>query len=280
MPRALWRGAISFGLVYVPVELHSAARENTLPLHMLDSRDFAPVGYQHINKQTGKEVDWKHIVKGYEYKKAEFVALTDADFKHANVKASETIEIDTFCEASEIASIYYDKPYYLAPTKGAGKVYSLLRQTLEATGKVAVATFVMHQRERLCVVAPQAGVLVLQTLRFEDEVLKPADINAEGKVTPAELSMARTLVAQMTGKFIPGKFKDTYHADLRRRVEEKIKNKETHSLDVEMPESGPRPTAQVIDLMEALRASLGKKKLGANYRGAAVKTRKRVGTRT
>jgi DNA end-binding protein Ku len=244
---------------------------------MLDSRDFAPVGYQHINKRTGKEVDWKHIVKGYEYKKADFVALSDADFKHANVKASETIEIDTFCEASEIASIYDDKPYYLAPAKGGGKGYSLLRQTLEATGKVAVATFVMHQRQHLCVVAPQARILVLQTLRFEDEVLKPTGINVEGKVTATELSMAKSLVLQMTGKFIPGKFKDTYHADLRRRVAEKIKNKETHSLDVEVPESGPRPTAQVIDLMGALKASLGKKKLGANYRVAAVKTRKRVG---
>src|ERR1700733_13004012 len=167
MPRALWKGAISLGLIYVPVELYTASKENTLPLHILDSRDFAPVGYQRVNKTTGKEVDWSHIVKGYEYKKGDFVALTDADFKHANVKASETIQIDTFCEASEIASIYYDKPYYLAPAKGGGKVYSLLRQTLEATGKVAVATFVMHQRQHLCVVAPQARILVLQTLRFE-----------------------------------------------------------------------------------------------------------------
>jgi DNA end-binding protein Ku len=274
MPRTLWRGAISFGLVYVPVELRTGTRENTLPLHMLDSRDFAPVGYQHINKQTGKEVDWKHIVKGYEYKKGDFVALTDADFKHANVKASETIEIDTFCEASDVPSIYYDKPYYLAPAKGAGKVYSLLRQALEATGKVGVATFVMHQRQHLCLVAPQAKILVLQTLRFEDEVLKPTDIDVEGKVTPTELSMAKTLVEQMTGKFVPEKFKDTYHADLKRRVQEKIKNKETHSLDVEMPEPEPRPTAQVIDLMEALKASLAKKKGGTNQRVAAQKAAK------
>jgi len=98
MPRALWKGAISFGLIYVPVELHTASKDNTLPLHMLDSRDFAAVGYQRVNKKTGKEVDWAHIVKGYEYKKGEFVALANADFKHANVKASETIEIDTFCD--------------------------------------------------------------------------------------------------------------------------------------------------------------------------------------
>jgi len=143
MARALWKGAISFGLIYVPVELHTASKDNTLPLHMLDSRDFAPVGYQRINKKTGKEVDWAHIVKGYEYRKGEFVALADADFKHANVKASETIEIDTFCDARQIPPMYFEKPYYLAPTKGGEKVYSLLRQALGATNKVAVATFVI-----------------------------------------------------------------------------------------------------------------------------------------
>jgi DNA end-binding protein Ku len=241
---------------------------------MLDSRDFAPVGYHRINKQTGKEVDWSHIVKGYEYKKGNYVALTEADFKHANVKASETIEIDTFCDASDVPSLYFDKPYYLAPAKGGAKVYSLLRQALEATEKVAVATFVMHQRQHLCVVAPSGKILVLQTLRFADEVLEPTDIDAEAKVSPAELSMAKTLVEQMSGKFEPAKFKDTYRADLKRRVQEKIKNKETHSLEVEMPESEARPKAQVIDLMEALKASLGKK-AGAQKRADAKKAPRR-----
>jgi DNA end-binding protein Ku len=118
MPRALWKGAISFGSIYVPVELHKASKDNTLPLHTLDSRAFAAVGYQRVNKKTGKEVDWAHIVKGYEYKKAEFVALADADFKHANVKASETIDIDTFCDVAQIPAMYYEKPYYLAAAKG------------------------------------------------------------------------------------------------------------------------------------------------------------------
>ncbi len=198
MPRALWKGAISFGLVYVPVELRTASKDNTLPLHMLDSRDFAPVGYHRINKKTGQEVDWSHIVKGYEYKKGDFVALVDADFKHANVKASETIEIDTFCDTSQIPAMYYEKPYYLAPTKGGDKVYALLRQALESTQKVAVATFVMHQRQHLCV------------------------------------------------------------ADLKRRVQEKIRKHETHSLNIEDPAQTERPKAQVIDLMAALKASLKK----------------------
>jgi DNA end-binding protein Ku len=277
MARALWRGAISFGLIYVPVELHTASRENTLPLHMLDSRDFAAVGYTRINKKTGKEVDWQHIVKGYEYKKGAFVALTDADFKHANVKASETIEINTFCDSAEVPAVYYEKPYYLDPAKGGAKVYSLLRQALEATDKVAVATFVMHQRQHLCVIVPEGPGLVLQTLRFADELL-PASGAVAAKVTPVELSMAKQLVERMAGKFEPKKFKDTYRADLKRRVQEKIKKKETHSLEVEMPGSDERPRAQVIDLMEALKASLGKGKNGSTRSAPkkSSKTRKRA----
>jgi DNA end-binding protein Ku len=258
MPRALWKGAISFGLIYVPVELVTASKENTLPLHMLDSRDFAPVGYQRVNKKTGKEVDWAHIVKGYEYKKGDFVALADADFKHANVKASETIEIDTFCDVTQIPAMYYEKPYYLAPTKGGEKVYTLLRQALESTGKVAVATFVMHQREHLCAIAPQGSSLMLLTLRFADEVLPASESKPTAKISSAELAMAKQLVQSMEGNFTAGKFKDTYRADLKRRVQEKIRNKETHSLDVEEPATDARPKAQVIDLMAALKASLKK----------------------
>lgn len=255
MPRALWKGAISFGLIYVPVELHTASRDNTLPMHMLDSRDFAPVGYKRVNKSTGKEVDWSHIVKGYEYKKGDFVALADADFKHANVKASETIEIDTFCDVSQISAMYYEKPYYLAPTKGGDKVYTLLRQALESTDKVAVATFVMHQRQHLCAIAPVGASLMLLTLRFADEVL-PATERSAAKISSAELAMAKQLIQSMEGKFTASKFKDSYRADLKRRIQEKIRNKQTHSLDVKEPVRDERPKAQVIDLMAALKASL------------------------
>jgi len=258
MPRALWKGAISFGLIYVPVELQTASRENTLPLHMLDSRDFAPVGYTRVNKNTGKEVDWSHIVKGYEYRKGEFVALVDADFKHANVKASETIEIDTFCDVSQIPAMYYEKPYYLAPAKGGDKVYSLLRQALESTDKVAVATFVMHQRQHLCAIAPQGSSLMLLTLRFAEEVLPASEHQTTAKISSAELAMAKQLVQSMAGNFTASKFKDTYRTDLKRRVQEKIENKETHSLEVAEPAGDARPKAQVIDLMAALKASLKK----------------------
>jgi DNA end-binding protein Ku len=257
MARALWKGAISFGLIYVPVELHTASRENTLPLHLLDSRDFTPIGFHRVNKNTGKEVDWAHIVKGYEYKKGDFVALTDADFKHANVKASETIAIDTFCDAAQIPSMYYEKPYYLAPAKGGDKVYALLRQALDATHKVAVASFVMHQRQHLCAIAPYGSALMLLTLRFADEVLPATELKPAVRISAAELAMAKQLVRSMEGNFTPHKFKDTYREDLKRRIQQKIKNKQTHSLHVGEPASD-RPKAQVIDLMAALKASLDK----------------------
>lgn len=274
MARSLWHGAISFGLIYVPVDMYAASRDNTLPLHMLDSRDFSPIGFTRINKKTGKPVDWNHIVKGYEFKKGEYVALADADFKHANVKASETIAIETFCEVGDIPSMYYDTPYYLAARKGGQKVYGLLRQALHATGKVALATFVMRGRQHLCVVAPNDKSLMLLTLRFADDMLPPAAATAAdgvaSKVSAAELAMAKQLIQGMSGRFNPAHFKDTYRADLKRRIKEKIRTKQTHSIEPEPGAVRNRPKAQVIDLMAALKASLRQRgKSGAGVRRRA-----------
>jgi DNA end-binding protein Ku len=275
MQRSLWHGAISFGLIYVPVDLYSASKEGNLALHLLDSRDFAPVGYQRINKVTGKEVDWGHIVKGYEYEKDQYVALSDADFKHANVKATETIEIATFTDAADIPPMYFETPYYLTPKKGGEKVYSLLRQALQSSRKVAVATFVMRGRQHLCAVTPNEDTLMLLTLRFAGEVLPPVPVKnaaggAKASVSAAELSMARKLVDEMSGDFKPSVFKDTYRADLLRRVQEKIRKKQTHTLEKDTEADAERPKAQVIDLMEALKNSL--KKQGAATRSPAKKS--------
>jgi DNA end-binding protein Ku len=261
MQRSLWRGAISFGLIYVPVELYTASKDGALNLHLLDSRDFSPVGYQRVNKANGKTVDWQHIVKGYEYKKGQYVALSDADFKHANIKATETIQIDRFTSASDIPPMFFETPYYLAPAKGGEKVYALLREALEATHKVAVATFVMRGRQHLCVVTPLEERLMLLTLRFQSEVLPPtAAAEVSGKksagVKPAELTMAKQLVQQMSGPWNPSIFKDTYRADLMRRIQEKIRKKQIHTLASEEEAIDDRPKAQVIDLMEALKKSL------------------------
>ncbi len=282
--RALWRGAVSFGLIYVPVEMYTAARDGSLHLHLLDSRDFAPVGYERVNKKTGKVVEWPDIVKGYEYEKGSYVALSEADFKHANAKASETIEIANFCDLADIPPIYYETPYYLAPSKGGQKVYALLRETLRSTGKVAVATFVMRGRQHLCLVAPYGRALMVMTLRFADELLPPADLELPAaspkseKLSTAELTMARKLVDEMTSAWEPDAFKDTYRADLMRRIQEKIKKKQTHTLEIAGSEE-ERPKAQVIDLMEALRKSLKSGKRAAPRAGdrAAAKTRRRAG---
>ncbi len=284
MARSLWHGAISFGLIYVPVDLYTASKENTLPLHMLDSRDFSPVGYHRVNKSTGKEVDWAHIVKGYEYQRGRYVALSDADFKHANVKASETIEIVNFTDRAQIPSMYFEMPYYLVPRKGGEKVYTLLRKALEQTDKVAVATFVMRGRQHLCVVAPQGGSLMLLTLRFAGELLPPVSAKAArapGKsagVSAAELAMATQLVRGMSGKFDPARFKDTYRADLLRRINEKIRKKQIHSLEVEKTPDDGRPKAQVIDLMEALKSSLKMRGKGVSRAApkSSAKLRKRA----
>src|ERR1700683_5390598 len=186
MPRAIWKGAVSFGLVYIPVELYSAARSSTLDLSLLDSRDFAPIGYQRINKKTGKVVDWGDIVKGYEYKKGEYVALSEEDFRQANVKASQTIEITSFTKSADIAPEYYENPYYLIPTKGGEKGYALLRETLLRTDKVAVGSIVMGGRQHFGVLGADKRVLLFNTVRFAAELRSLDDL----AVAPASAKAA------------------------------------------------------------------------------------------
>jgi DNA end-binding protein Ku len=279
--RSVWRGAISFGLVYVPVEMFAATREHGLKLHFLDSRDFSPVGYERINKTTGKSVDWEHIVKGYEYEKGQYVALSEADFKHANPKASETIDIASFTDSADISPIFYQTPYYLAPAKGGEKVYALLAEALRASRKVAVATFVMRGRQHLCVVTPGAGALMLITLRFADEILPAAkqrdSVTAKSaKPKDAEISMARKLVDEMTMDFKPQAFHDTYREDLMRRIREKISNQQTHQLPGE-PKKAQRPKADVVDLMAALKNSMKLRgRPGGRAEPKAARERKRA----
>jgi len=261
MARALWKGAISFGLVYIPVQLHSASRDSSLKMHMLDRRDFAPVGYRRTNKRTGAEVAWQEIVKGYEYEKGKYVALSEGDFRAANVKASSTIDITSFTDVGNIAPEYYETPYFLEPQKGGEKVYALLREALLHTRRVAVATLVMHGRQHLAAVGADERSLKLNTLRFAEELRSTEGLKIPAKGTRAaglnakELGMAEKLIEEMSAAFEPERYHDTYRADLLRRIEEKVRKGETHTLAAEEGEEAPR-TAQVIDLMAALRQSL------------------------
>jgi len=205
MPRAVWKGAVSFGLVYIPVELYSAAKSVSLDLDMLDRRDFSPIGYQRVNKRTGDVVDWGDIVKGYQYKKGQYVALSDEDFRQANVKAAQTIEIDSFTDASQIPPEFYETPYYLVPIKGGEKPYALLREALVKSGKAGVGSMVMRGRQHVGVIVQSGRILMFITLRFPDEI-KPSDdleIPAgakSAKVSPREVSMAERLIEEMTAQ--------------------------------------------------------------------------------
>lgn len=264
MPRALWKGAISFGLVNIPVEIYPAEDRKSFQFSMLDKRDFSPVGYKRYSKKSGKDVAWENIVKGYEYEKDRYVVLSDEDFKRANVKATQTIDIRAFVAAGEIPLEYYDTPYYLAPGPRGAKVYALLRETLRGTGRVAVAEVVIRTTPHLAVVVPNGKALMLDTLRFPDELRDPKglDLPAEGVkgagVTAKEIALAKRLVDDMTEHFDASHYKNTYHDDLMARIHEKIKAGQTQ----EVTEAGKEPraprTAQIIDLADLLKQSLAK----------------------
>ena len=286
MPRAIWKGAVSFGLVYIPVELHSAARSSSLDLAMLDKRDFAPIGYQRFNKKTGDVVEWGDIVKGYQYKKGEYVALSDEDFRQANVKASQTIDIESFTEASAVSPQYYETPYYLAPAKGGEKGYTLLREALSKSGKVAVGSFVMRGRQHIGMILPAERALMFITLRFEDELKSsselglPAGAAKASKVSPKEVAMAERLVDEMTAPWKPGAYHDSYREDLMKRIKEKIRKKQTHVLTpAQKAPKEERKSAEIIDLMAVLKKSLesrGGKSAPAKKRPSAAKRRSRA----
>ena len=263
MPRAIWSGAVSFGLVYIPVQVHSASHTSSLDLDFLDRHDFSPVGYQRVNKRTGKVVEWADIVKGYQYRKGDYVVLSDEDFRQANVKATQTIDIAQFVELEAIPPEFFETPYFLAPGKGGAKVYALLRDALKKSKKAAVATVVMRQRQHLCAVYPQDNALMMNTLRFAEEIRDTKELelpSGASGVNAKELAMAERLIDEMTGKWDPAEFKDTYSKDLLARIKEKVRNKETHTLTPASKEKEPRKSAEVIDLMEVLKKSLGQGK--------------------
>jgi DNA end-binding protein Ku len=262
MARSLWKGAISFGLVNVPVELHSAKkRAAELDMTMLDKRDLAPVGYKRVNKSTGKEVAWGDVVKGYEYKDDKYVVLSDEDFRRANPEASRTVDILAFVELADIEPQYFETPYYLKPEKRGEKAYALLRETLQKAGKAGVASVVIRTKQYLAALVAQDDLLVLNTLRYAEELKAPSELEIpKAKVTPKELDMALRLVEDMADDWQPAKFKDTYREDLLKRIKEKIKAGQTEELTEPDPDAQkPAKGAEVIDLMALLKKSVEKK---------------------
>jgi DNA end-binding protein Ku len=265
MARGLWKGAISFGLVNVPVELYSAEKKSSeLDLTMLDKRDFAPVGYKRYNKSTGEDVPWAEIVKGYEYDDDKYVVLSDEDFRRANVEAAKTVDIQAFVDLKDIPPLFFETPYYLAPGKRGEKAYALLRDALKKSGKAGIATVVIRTRQYLAAVIPQDEVLLMDTLRYADELKGVEELGIPNgalhhKASPKEIDMALRLIDDMSEKWRPEKFKDSYRDDLMARIKEKIKQGQTE--EITEPEKGAKEpaSADVIDLMALLKKSVEKK---------------------
>jgi len=264
MPRGLWKGAISFGLVNVPVELYSAQKRSAeLDLTMLDKRDLAPVGYQRVNKASGKEVPWEDVVKGYEYEDGKYVVLSEEDFRRANPEATKTVDIVAFVELAEIAPIYFETPYYLGPGKRGEKAYALLRDAMAKAGKAGIATVVIRTKQYLAALIPRDEALVLNTLRYHKELKKPEDLEIPEKlkgvkVTSKELEMALRLIEDMADKWQPEKYHDTYHEDLLKRIEQKVKAGQTEEITEPEKEEKAAKGAEVIDLMSLLKKSVEK----------------------
>lgn len=225
------------------------------------------MGYQRYNKSTGKVVEWNDVVKGYEYEKGEYVVLTDEDFRRANVEASRTIDIQTFVARDAISPYYFDTPYYLVPDKNGERVYALLREALEQSQKLAVATFVLRSRQHVAALMPVDEIIVLNTLRYQDEIQPHPDVAAAvakkaNGASGRELEMALKLVDEMTEKWQPADFKDTYRNDLMKRIEQKVKSGQTHTLtqpEAEVTEERAAGGGKVVDLMSLLQRSLDQK---------------------
>ena len=252
--RSIWNGSISFGLVSIPVKLYSGSEDRRIDLDMLDRRDNSRIRYKRVNEETGKEVEWKDIVKGFK-KEDGYVVLEKEDFEQANLKKSKTIDIEEFIEESEVADVLFKKPYFLEPQKEGGKSYNLLRDALKETKKLGVATFVMRQKEHLSLVGVYRDALVLHVIRFEDEIRNPRDLKLpKTKVKKKEVDMAISLIEQYTSDFDFKKYKDVYNDQLMKIIESKSTGKKPK---VEDYKSDPTPAK---DLMAQLKASLDKKK--------------------
>ncbi len=266
--RAIWEGSISFGLVQIPVGLHAAETRDELDFDLLDRRDMAPVGYQRYNRVTDEPVESGDIVKGYEYAPGEYVTVEKDDFKRANVKATQTVDIVQFTDASEIDVMYFEKPYYLVPEKRGEKAYVLLREVLKRSGKVGIARVVIRTRESVAALMVRGPALILELLRFDHELRKPEDYAiptataSQLKVSPGELKMAERLISDMDAPFRPATFKDTYRDDLLEFINHKIETGDTEQS--ETPEAEPEEPTNVVDIMSLLRRSL------AGKRGAAA----------
>ncbi|HKT67355.1 MAG TPA: Ku protein [Burkholderia sp.] len=281
-PRMIWKGAISFGLVHVPVQLFPATRTVKPSFRMLDKRSMDPIGYRQINKRTGKDVTREDIVRGYEYEKERYVVLSDDEIRAANPESTQTVDILTFVDEDAVSFLYLDTPYYLVPDRKGEKVYALLRDALKDSGKIGIALVVMRDRQHLGALIPVGPVLALDTLRWQeelrplDELSVPADDAKRAGVSARELGMAKKLIDDMAGKWTPDEYHDTFRDDILELVERKVRAGKIEEIEDRPAQTG-RAATNVVDLTELLKRSL---KGGGGARAADLRRAEGEGAET
>ena len=254
--RAMWSGSISFGLVNIPVKLFSGSQSNTLDLDMLRKSDLCPIKYLRVCKNDNKEVPYEEIVKGYEYTDGEYIVLTDKDFENASLEKTHLIDIIDFVDEREIDTRYFEKPYYLEPDKSGPKAYALLREALKRSGKVGVASYVLRNRGSLGIVKPLDDLLILNEIRYRDEVRDAGELKLPQNynLREQEIALALSLIDQLTVKFDASKYRDEYIDDLKRVIEEKAQGRKP------TPHAKEPQPAKVTDMMALLKQSLKQKR--------------------
>lgn len=274
MPRSIWKGSIAFGLVSIPVELHTAVRDHRPKFRMLHARDKSPVRYERVCQREGKPVAWEDLVKGFEYEKGQFIVLTKEDLKTAALSKDRAIDIMDFVKADEIDDRYFETPYYLTPQKGSHHAYALLRDALKESERVGIAKIIIREAQHLAAVEVIDNALVLTLLRYADELVDtaPLEFPSGEKVRKAELDMAKMLIDNLAAEWDPSKYTDEYRDNLMKLIQARIKGHKPA-----LPAAEPPPEGKVVDLMARLRQSLAQSQGSTRGKSAAKGTPSRQG---
>jgi len=265
MAGSFWKGSISFGLLNIPITLHSADEKKEIHFNQLDSKNLARVKMKRVNERTGREIPYSQIAKGFEYEKGQYVIITDEDIKAANPKATQTVDIQDFVKLEEIDPLFFEKPYYIVPQKQGEKGYFLLRDALLKEKKVAIAKVVLRTKQSLCAVMARGDYLVLELMRFAHEILTDdevdflADIDDKKRYSPKEMKMAEALMNDMTATWDPEQYQDTYYKDLLKRIRAKVKAGKGKELPEVEQEEEEAETSNIVDLLPLLQKSLAAK---------------------
>ncbi len=266
MPRIIWKGAISFGLVHVPIALYPASQDSGVDFDWLDDRTMDPVGYQRINKRTGREIDKDHIVKGIQQENGEYVVLGEDEIKAAYPKSTQTVEIEHFVRIDEISYVLLERPYFTAPIGKGEKVYALLREAMREAGVVGIARVVLHTKERLAALVADGDALILNTIRWADELRDRGEIAfppaGKAGIKDTELKMARQLISDMTAPFKPHDYSDRFTAAIHKLAAARVKAGKTEQVTPIETGDAPPSESNVVDLTALLKQSLSAKKQG------------------